>query len=98
MRRAAFPGIFFLILICLGSVPVAGASAQNQSIPPSLQPWEGWVLHGFAYRNCPFIAVGGQNQKGDFHDGMQEVGTAAAYTETSAFQRRSAPNPVTNCP
>ena len=66
MRRAAFPGIFFLILICLGSVPVAGASAQNQSIPPSLQPWEGWVLHGFAYRNCPFIAVGGQNQKGDF--------------------------------
>jgi hypothetical protein len=35
--------------------------AADALLPPELQDWQSWVLHGQEYRQCPFISDGRQN-------------------------------------
>jgi hypothetical protein len=43
-------GLFALVL--LGS----GMSQAQESLPPQLRDWQGWVLRGEEFRRCPFLA------------------------------------------
>ncbi|HET7222752.1 MAG TPA: hypothetical protein VFI81_06120, partial [Rhodanobacteraceae bacterium] len=53
MRHA--PGwLCLLVLLCGGA---SGAAAQ--SVPPALQGWQAWVLHGHEQRTCPMLATPG---------------------------------------
>lgn len=38
----------------LAAVP-AGVPAAEVAVPPELQPWQDWALHGLEYRRCPFL-------------------------------------------
>jgi len=53
MRHA--PGwLCLLVLLCGGA---SGAAAQ--SVPPALQGWQAWVLHGHEQQTCPMLATPG---------------------------------------
>jgi hypothetical protein len=43
-----------LILLCGGA-----SSASAQSVPPALQGWQEWVLHGYEQQTCPMLATPG---------------------------------------
>ncbi len=43
----------FIVVCSLAlSKPVIAAEV---AVPPDLQPWQGWVLHGEEFRRCPYI-------------------------------------------
>ena len=53
MRHA--PGwVCLLVLLWVGA-----SSASAQSVPPALQGWQDWVLHGHAQQTCPMLATPG---------------------------------------
>jgi hypothetical protein len=43
-----------LLLVCIlaSSSPLFAAEV---AVPPELEPWRGWVLHGEEFRRCPFL-------------------------------------------
>ncbi len=51
MRRALGP-LCLLALLCIGA-----AGAMAQSIPPALQGWQAWVLHGHERQTCPMLVT-----------------------------------------
>lgn len=42
------------LLICALAL-VNPLFAAEVAVPPDLQPWQGWVLHGEEFRRCPFL-------------------------------------------
>ncbi len=45
---------------------VSAAAAAEVAIPPGLQGWEGWVLHGSEYRRCPFLFAQDPSQESSY--------------------------------
>jgi hypothetical protein len=57
-------------LLRAGSLAIAWSislcgHAADPAIPPSLQDWQGWVLHGQEYRRCPFASGDGLGSAGE---------------------------------
>jgi hypothetical protein len=63
MRRLYICGMVLLTLA--GNVRATPASDQD-FVPSVLQPWTGWVLKGFDYRHCPFMATSSTVQRGSY--------------------------------
>jgi hypothetical protein len=57
MRHA--PGwLCLLALVCSGT-----PAAIAQSVPPALQDWQAWVLHGHEQQTCPMLATPGDGNE-----------------------------------
>ncbi len=54
-----------LAAICFALVPLGGAAAEPE-IPAVLQDWQGWVLYGEQFRDCPFYAQSSPDGEANF--------------------------------
>ncbi len=55
LRRTDPPALLRATLIALALL-ASGATRAQQSLPPALRDWQGWVLRGEEFRRCPFLA------------------------------------------
>lgn len=46
--------LLLLVILLLTMLPPSLGAAVPE-VPPSLEPWRGWVLEGEAHRGCPFL-------------------------------------------
>ena len=53
----------FLLLAGLWAMT---AVAAEVAVPPGLQGWQGWVLHGAEYRRCPFLFAQDPSQEASY--------------------------------
>ncbi len=53
-RRPAPIGRIALLAALLG-LCAAPLPAERVSVPPELEAWRGWALHGAEHRACPFL-------------------------------------------
>ncbi|MBN8728077.1 MAG: hypothetical protein J0H15_10305 [Xanthomonadales bacterium] len=53
------------IVLLLPFLPV-GTGAAEAEVPPALEPWQGWAMHGEEYRACPLVAGQGGTERADF--------------------------------
>ena len=45
--------VVVLTLLCLTGLPAIGRATAEEEIPPALQPWQSWALHGKDEQRCP---------------------------------------------
>ena len=50
--------ICLLLTLLLGCAARSSAEAATVYVPPSLEPWREWVLHGQEWRDCPMVFDG----------------------------------------
>lgn len=53
-------------LVLFASFWATTAMAADVAVPPGLQGWEGWVLHGSEYRRCPFLFAQDPSQEASY--------------------------------
>jgi hypothetical protein len=49
--------LFALIASLLTAAAAAQSAFDDNSIPPTLREWRGWVLKDLEFRACPFLAA-----------------------------------------
>lgn len=53
MRRYGFTLVMFMAILAIAQVVPGHAVLGEDTLPPALEPWQGWVLHGHESDLCP---------------------------------------------
>ncbi|HWP94295.1 MAG TPA: hypothetical protein VNL72_00975 [Gammaproteobacteria bacterium] len=60
------PVVARLLTACALSFVACSAWPAAPYVPPELEPWRRWVLHGEEFRDCPVLVSRAAKSKGDF--------------------------------
>jgi hypothetical protein len=72
------------LLLCMLVLP---AAAQDMYVPPELEPWRNWVLHGHEYRACPFVFNRHAAEPGDYLCGWPGLLTVNVTSTGGTFMQ-----------
>ncbi|HEY8536177.1 MAG TPA: hypothetical protein VIL25_06995, partial [Vicinamibacterales bacterium] len=77
-------GALVALFLVSASLPVHGQT----NVPAALEDWRGWVLHGEAYRQCPFLASAPPTNRDSFRCAWPERLTLSVSERGGAFAQR----------
>ena len=77
-------GALVALFLVSASLPVHGQT----NVPAALEDWRGWVLHGEAYRQCPFLASAPPTNRDSFRCAWPERLTLSVSERGGTFAQR----------